>query len=159
MEQTEVFSREAQRSLPAWLLIACAALLAMRIGSYFVRAGSSEASPIHWVSLDRAVAQSRQLHRPILYDFSAAWCGPCRHMESEVSSNAALVAKINSRVVPVHVVDRQQEDGMNPPPVAALQSRFGVRAFPTLVLAGADGRELKRMEGYRGRRAFEDLIP
>jgi thioredoxin-related protein len=58
----------------------------------------------------------------------------------------------------VRVIDRQQEEGRNPPDVEALQRRYRVRAFPTVIIADASGNELARMEGFKGRSEFEAMV-
>jgi thioredoxin-related protein len=65
---------------------------------------------------------------------------------------------VNRAVVAVKVIDRKQEDGVNPSDVAMLQRRYSVNAFPTLIVADANGTERGRMEGYRGREAFASLL-
>ena len=71
---------------------------------------------------------------PVVVDFWAPWCGPCRAMAPAFEHAASELAG-NARFVKVNV-DEQQ----------ALAARYGIRAIPTLVLF-RDGVEIKRVSG------------
>ena len=73
---------------------------------------------------------------PLLIDFWAEWCGPCRIMAPEFE-RAAAVIEPRARLVKVNV-DAEP----------ALAQRFQVRSIPTLVLA-LHGSELARTAGAR----------
>ena len=96
-------------------------------------------------------------HLPLLYEFSADWCGPCRVMDEEIFHDAAMARLINERFVPVRLVDRRRETGTNPPEVSRLQALYHVTGFPTVVIAGRDA-EPETMIGYRGRDAFDQFL-
>ena len=68
-------------------------------------------------------------------------------------SDPHAAESIRQGYIPVRVLDRQREEGRNPPDVAALQTRYRVQAFPTLVVVRPDGSEATRIEGYAGRQA------
>src|SRR5262249_19407282 len=91
--------------------------------------------------------------KPILYDFTAAWCGPCKVLDKDWS-DPTIAKTVNAAFVPARVVDRQREDGKNPEDIDELQKRYEVSGFPTLVAAAPDGRLLVKLEGYRGRAAL-----
>lgn len=71
---------------------------------------------------------------PVLVDFWAPWCGPCRHVAPVLEElSRELAGKV--RITKVNVDD---EPG--------LADRYVVQGIPTLVLF-ADGREIDRVVG------------
>ena len=71
---------------------------------------------------------------PVLADFWAPWCGPCRAMAPHFE-RAASALKTRVRLVKVNTEE-----------APALAQRYGIRAIPTLVLF-KDGVEVKRTSG------------
>ena len=74
---------------------------------------------------------------PVLIDFWAPWCGPCRMVAPAVER---LSNELAGRLKAVKV-NTDEEPG--------LQERFGVRGIPTLVLMD-EGRERDRVTGAMG---------
>jgi thioredoxin 2 len=79
---------------------------------------------------------------PVLVDFWAPWCGPCRSMAPHFERAAKA---LNGRVRLVKV---------NTEEAPGLAQRYGIRAIPTLVLF-RDGVEQKRMSGALDAGALE----
>jgi thioredoxin 1 len=82
---------------------------------------------------------------PVLVDFTATWCSPCRallpilHKVSEEGAGRLKVVKVDSDASP------------------GLATRFGVRALPT-VIAFAGGKEVARHVGLTTREKLLKMI-
>jgi protein disulfide-isomerase len=119
---------------------------------------TSRPPAVKWRSLADGEAEAKKTGRPVLYFFTADWCGPCHILVRQVFSDAKTVASIESLYVPVVLEDRRQEDGANAAGMERLAQRFGVEGFPTLVVArpGAEGG--LRLTGWLGREKTLEFI-
>jgi thioredoxin 1 len=93
-------------------------------------------------SFDKDVLQS---DRPVLVDFWAAWCAPCRMLEPTVVAVAEKYMA-NARVVKLNVDD-------NP----SVSQRYGIKGIPTLILFKS-GREEERVVGATSQEAISRMI-
>ncbi len=138
-----------------WILLA--AVLFRVVTGVMDRGRTEEGGLVRWEPREKARALSQAAGRPILYDFTAAWCGPCKLLDRDWNDES-VAAKVNRTFVPARIVDRVREDGRNPPDVAEMVRRYEISGFPTLVAAAPDGTLIAKLEGYRGRAALLEFL-
>jgi thiol:disulfide interchange protein DsbD len=103
---------------------------------------SSMLQPVHHSKVpwqpytEERVAEALKAGKPVMIDFYAIWCGPCREMDSAVFSRQEVAdAATNFLALRVDVSDDSNI------PAQKVAKKFGITGLPTLVFLGTNGQE------------------
>jgi thiol:disulfide interchange protein DsbD len=90
------------------------------------------------------LASATVARKPVLIDFSADWCIPCREMEHSTFVDPSVVSEAKRFVrmkANLTAQDKKTED---------LTSKFEIQGVPTTMLIDSSGKVLERKVGYIG---------
>jgi thiol:disulfide interchange protein len=105
------------------------------------------ADGIAWqTDFDAALAESAQTGKPLLLDFTAAWCPPCQVMKHDVWPDPEVREAITAGYIPV-LLD------IDAPASRPVAERYNVSAVPTIMVVAADG-SVVRKSGFKSKNAM-----
>lgn len=114
----------------------------------FTFSHSANARQIDWLKdYNEAIKIARAAGKPVILDFTADWCGPCKKMDREFWTRTDVI-EISGDFVCVKVHYDQN------PTVA---NKYGVRAIPTVVMTDSWGLGLNFHRGFASN-AGKDII-
>jgi thiol-disulfide isomerase/thioredoxin len=103
------------------------------------------AAPFSDLSFDAASRQAAQTGKIVLVDFYTTWCGPCKLLDKNTWTDAAVIELLEQKTVALRI-DAEKE--------AALSKRYKIEAYPSVLLLKPDGTEIDRLVGYKEPKAF-----
>lgn len=104
-----------------------------------------EVEGVHWIPYSKGMlTEAAGENRPVIMDFYADWCGPCKAMEKQVFT-APEVVELSKDFLPIRVDVTQRH-----PDQEALLKRYQIRGVPTILFLNSRGTEEKglRIESY-----------
>ena len=120
------------------------------------RKGFKQGQRIEWLyKLDSALVLSRQEGKPIMIDFTAEWCPPCRKMEDSTFSRSDVIRK-SEDFIPVRIdVDKQRDVAIK---YDGNAQKYGGVGIPNILFMTGDEERIKHIIGYHDQEALLEVM-
>jgi thiol:disulfide interchange protein DsbD len=133
-------------------LVFRSALGALSLGALVWMLAFSAAKPAAQLAFDpydvAVLNQARAAKKPVVIDFSADWCVPCREMVRTTFRDPAVIEAASHFVrLQADITDRNNRN-------TQLALQYAIKGVPTTVFIDKHGRILKREVGYLNSRRF-----
>src|SRR6516165_9817254 len=112
--------------------------------------GLASAQEILWrKDYNEARREAEAKNLPLVLEFSTESCFWCRRLEATTFQEPTVVRLMNQRFIPLKV-DAYRD--------AMLTQALRIQSFPTVVLAGPDGKILATLEGFMEAPRFQEHL-
>lgn len=89
----------------------------------------------------KALQEAKKQNKLIFLDAYTTWCGPCRMLKSNTFPDKAAGEFFNKHFINI-ALDMEKGDGI------AVAEKYGVNAYPTLIITDASGNMVTYTKGY-----------
>lgn len=129
-------SQAGFRAFP-WLKTG-AGVVGLVLATFLITSWAVRGPGVDWNSYyEDVLNEARELKKPVIIDFYATWCAPCRELEDITFHDAAVVKQAESDFIMIKV---DVTKGGNPFHERLLK-QYEVKGVPTVVFLDRDGKE------------------
>jgi len=141
-----LFSRIGNTSTAFTFIKNLLAIVAILIGTWFLKPEKVGTAEMQWQKYSTDVFETaRQENRPIIIDFYADWCIPCKELDQYTFADPEVI-----RLSKNFALFKIDLTGTVSPEIKTVQEKFNIKGVPTIIFITGNGREIEdlRLLGF-----------